>query len=86
MPNKPTHHAKGGWVFYTNVSRETLKGVNMSFNLQTFYEQIMEICEIASTVKINGHICQLLTANDGTSFHVFIDLSTNMVDRIHVYK
>lgn len=58
----------------------------MCFNLQTFYEQIMEICEISATVKMNGHICQLLTANDGTSFHVFIDLNTNAVDRIHVYK
>lgn len=58
----------------------------MGFNLETFYEQIMEICEITSTVKMNGHICQLLTTKDGTSFHVFIDLNNNMVDRIHVYK
>lgn len=59
----------------------------MEFNLETFYAQISESCEVISTLTLKGGtIYQWFKSQDGTIIRVYIDPFNHVIDKIEINK
>lgn len=58
----------------------------MDFDLQTFYDQLQETCQVISRQKISPwYACVILKSNNDVIFHVYLNIIKGAkVDHINI--